>query len=88
MEADFFFRFAPFENFMMKLLYEYVDEYKAKGFNVLKFEATYLYHVWNSRSWPLAVNTLLLQHNSICRMERTVGPNSKNPPKNKIREIN
>ena len=27
----FFFRFAPFENFMMKLLYEYVDEYKAKG---------------------------------------------------------
>ena len=21
-----FFRFAPFENFMMKLLYEYVDE--------------------------------------------------------------
>ena len=47
-----------------------------------------IYHVWNSRSWPLAVNTLLLQHNSICRMERTVGPNSKNPPKNKIREIN
>ena len=26
LEADFFFRFAPFENFMMKLLYEYVDE--------------------------------------------------------------
>ena len=41
---------------------------RRQGFNVLKFEATYLYHVWNSRSWPPAVNTLL-QHNSIAYVE-------------------
>ena len=59
---------------------------RRQGFNVLKFEATYLYHVWNSRSWPLAVNTLL-QHNSIAYVEWSaqLGQNAKT--RQKIRSV-
>ena len=85
LEADFFFALLPSKiswwNCCTNMLMS-----RRQGFNVLKFEATYLYHVWNSRSRPPVVN-ILLQHNSIAYVEWSAQLDQIAKTRQKIRSV-